>query len=122
MDMTTKREPARRYAKETEIRKTDAVETARKLTELTERARRTGADQGPLVPVEALITIEADAWVWQTVDIAVLESLSHRLVLQTEDGRRRELFMTNGIDAAMDAASRIVEFNNGVVLIESLDP
>ena len=118
--MTTKREPARRYAKETEIRKTDAVETARKLTELTERARRTGADQGPLVPVEALITIEADAWVWQTVDIAVLESL--RLVLQTEDGRRRELFMTNGIDAAMDAASRIVEFNNGVVLIESLDP
>ncbi len=120
--MTTKREPARRYAKETEIRKTDAVETARKLTELTERARRTGADQGPLVPVEALITIEAASWVWQTVDIAVLESLSHRLVLQTEDGRRRELFMTNGIDAAMDAASRIVEFNNGVVLIESLDP
>jgi len=56
------------------------------------------------------------------VDRKVLEQLSHRLVLQTEDGRRRELFMTNGIDSAMDAASRIVEFNNGVVLIETLDP
>ena len=52
----------------------------------------------------------------------MLEKLSHRLVLQTEDGRRRELFMTNGLDSAMDAASRIVEFNNGVVLIETLDP
>jgi hypothetical protein len=57
------------------------------------------------------MTIESDAWVWQTVDRKVLEQLSHRLVLQT-----------NGIDSAMDAASRIVEFNNGVVLIETLDP
>ena len=65
---------------------------------------------------------EADALVWQAVDRTVLDKLSHRLVLQTEDGRRRELFMTNGVDSAMDAASRIVEFNNGVVLIETLDP
>jgi hypothetical protein len=121
-DMTTQRKPARRYADESETKRTNAVETAAKLTQLTERARRVGASQGPLVPVEALMTIETDAWVWQTVDRSVLELLSHRLVLQTEDGRRRELFMTKDLDSAMDAASRIVEFNNGVVLIETLDP
>lgn len=121
-DMTTQRKPARRYAKASETKRTNAVETAAKLTELTERARRVGAEQGPLVPVEALMTIETDSWVWQTVDRKVLEQLSHRLVLQTEDGRRRELFMTKDLDSAMDAASRIVEFNNGVVLIETLDP
>jgi len=120
--MTTQRKPARRYAKSSETKRTNAVETAAKLTELTERARRVGAEQGPLVPVEALMTIETDSWVWQTVDRKVLEQLSHRLVLQTEDGRRRELFMTKDLDSAMDAASRIVEFNNGVVLIETLDP
>jgi hypothetical protein len=121
-DMTTQRKPARRYAEFSETKRTNAVETAAKLTELTERARRVGAEQGPLVPVEALMTIETDSWVWQTVDRKVLEQLSHRLVLQTEDGRRRELFMTKDLDSAMDAASRIVEFNNGVVLIETLDP
>jgi hypothetical protein len=121
-DMTTQRKPARRYAESSETKRTNAVETAAKLTELTERARRVGAEQGPLVPVEALMTIETDSWVWQTVDRKVLEQLSHRLVLQTEDGRRRELFMTKDLDSAMDAASRIVEFNNGVVLIETLDP
>ena len=120
--MTTQRKPARRYASTSETKRTNAVETAAKLTQLTDRARRIGSAQGPLVPVEALMTIESDAWVWQTVDRKVLEKVSHRLVLQTEDGRRRELFMTNGLDSAMDAASRIVEFNNGVVLIETLDP
>lgn len=122
MHMQQERKPASRYARESHTKRTNAIETVRKLTQLTERARRTGAAQGPLVPVEALMTIESDAWVWQTVDREVLDVLSHRLVLQTEDGRRRELFMTSGIDAAMDAASRIVEFNNGVVLIETLDP
>jgi hypothetical protein len=121
-DMTTQRKPARRYVEASETKRTNAVETAAKLTELTERARRVGAEQGPLVPVEALMTIETDSWVWQTVDRKVLEQLSHRLVLQTEDGRRRELFMTKDLDSAMDAAGRIVEFNNGVVLIETLDP
>ena len=120
--MTKQRKPARRYASESETKRTNAVQTAEKLTMLTERARRTGAAQGPLVPVEALMTIESDAWIWQTVDRNVLDQLTHRLVLQTEDGRRRELFMTNGIDSAMDAASRIVEFSNGVVLFETLDP
>jgi hypothetical protein len=122
IDMTNQRKPARRYAQNTEMKRTNAVETAAKLTQLTERARRVGAAQGPLAPVEALMTIESDAWIWQTVDRDVLDMLSHRLVLQTEDGRRRELFMTKDLDSAMDAASRIVEFNNGVVLIETLDP
>ena len=55
--MTTQRKPARRYASESETKRTNAVETAAKLTQLTDRARRTGAAQGPLVPVEALMTV-----------------------------------------------------------------
>ena len=85
--MTTERKPSRRYASESEIKRTNAVETAVILTQLTDRARRTGAAQGPLVPVEALMTIESDAWGWQTGDRKVLEKLSHRLVVQTERDR-----------------------------------
>ena len=74
------------------------------------------------MPVEALVTIETDHWVWQTVDRSTLSKLTHRLVLQMKDGRRRELFMTHTLDAAVESASRIVEFHDGVVLVEALAP
>ena len=48
--------------------------------------------------------------------------LSHRLVFESSAGKRREILMTAGIDAAMDAASKIVELDGGCVLIETLDP
>ncbi len=121
--MTSERKHiGRRYAQISEESVTDASQTMEKLRHLTERAATAEATTNPLVPVEALITVEADGWVWQTVSKETLAELTHRLVLHTEDGRRRELFMTRDIDSAMDAASRIVEFQNGVVLIETLDP
>ena len=106
----------------TEPKTTDGRGAARKLVGLVERARQNGRKQGPLAPVEALITVARDEWVWQVVDRDILDSLSHRLVFQSSVGARREILMTAGIDAAMNAASKIVELDGGCVLIETLDP
>ena len=85
----------------------DANGATRKLVELVERAQANGREQGPLVPVEALVTIEGDDWIWQIVDHDVLEMLSHRLVFQNQVGARREILMTAGLETAVSAASRI---------------
>ena len=106
----------------TEPNRTTNTEATRKLVGLVERARMNGSKQGPLVPVEALITVDKEEWVWQVVDRDVLEVLSHRLVFESSAGKRREILMTAGIDTAMDAASKIVELDGGCVLIETLDP
>ena len=102
--------------------KTDLNGATRKLVELVERARAVGREQGPLVPVEALVTIERDSGIWQIVDREVLDSLSHRLVFESDNGKRREILMTSCIDTAMSAASKIVELDGGCVLIETLEP
>ena len=102
--------------------KTDLKGATRKLVELVERARAVGREQGPLVPVEALVTIERDKWIWQVVDREVLDSLSHRLIFESNNGKRREILMTACIDTAVSAASKIVELDGGGVLIETLEP
>ena len=88
----------------TEPKTTDGRGATRKLVGLVERTRQNGRKQGPLGPVEALITVARDEWVWQVVDRDILDSLSHRLVFQSSGGVRREILMTAGIDAAMNAA------------------
>ena len=100
----------------------DASGATRKLVELVERAQANGREQRPLVPVEALVTIEGDDWIWQIVAHDVLEMLSHRLVFQNQVGVRREILMTAGLETAVSAASRIVELDGGCVLIETLEP
>ena len=113
----------RRIAKETgDPIRTDKGGASRKLAELMKRARTNGVKQGPLVPVEALINVERDEWVWQSVDKPVLDALSHRQIFQSDNGSRREILMTMGLETAMDAASCIVELDGGCVLIETLDP
>ena len=102
--------------------KTDLNGATRKLVALVARARAVGREQGPLVPVEALVTIERDSWIGQIVDREVLDSLSHRLVFESDNGKRREILMTSCIDTAMSAASKIVELDGGCVLIETLEP
>ena len=112
----------RRIAKETgDPIRTDKGGASRKLAELLKRARTNGAKQGPLVPVEALINVERDEWIWQVVDKRVLDALSHRLIFQSDNGARREILMTMGLETAMDAASCIVELDGGCVLIDTLD-
>ena len=100
----------------------DQSKSTRKLVELVERAQSNGLDQGPLTPVEALVTIEGEDWVWQIVDHEVLEMLSHRLIFQSDVGARREILMTAGLETAVSAASKIVELDGGCVLIETLEP
>ena len=92
------------------------------LRTLQERAQGSQVDQGPLVPVEAELEVEDEEWIYQSVDDSTLEELSHRVVLKTDAGERRELFCTRTLDEAVNAASRIVEFSDGVVLIETFDP
>ena len=50
----------------------DQGKSTRKLVELVERAQANGLDQGPLTPVEALVTIEGEDWVWQIVDLSLI--------------------------------------------------
>ena len=87
-----------------------------------ERARNNSSEQGPLIPLEALVTVENDEWIWKKVDRKVLKNLGHRLVLQNSNGYRREILMTSNMDNAMDAASIIVDLDGGCVLIETLEP
>ena len=109
-------------SKSEEPTKTDLNGATRKLVELVERARAVGREQGPLVPVEALVTIERDSWIWQIVDRQVLDILSHRLVFESNNVNFFYFMLTTSIDTAMSAASKIVELDGGCVLIETLDP
>ena len=102
--------------------KTDEIGTKMKLGDLVKRARDFGMATGPLEPIEALMTVDQEEWTWQVVDRDVLSKLSHRLVLQSDGGLRREILMTEGLETAMGAASMIVELDGGCVLIETLEP
>ena len=114
---------SRRIAKNSQEQvTTDIFGATKKLVELVERARENSSQQGPLIPIEALVTVDNDEWTWKKVDRKVLENLSHRLVLQNPNGLRREILMTSSIDNAMDAASIIVELDGGCILIETLEP
>ena len=105
----------------TQETKTDEVETKAKLSELMERAKQNGAGQGPMIPIEALITVWRDEWTWQVVDgLSWCDRLSHRLVFESPDGSRRDVLMTEGLETAMGAASAIVELGLGLVLIEPI--
>ena len=101
--------------------KTDETGAKVKLGDLVMRAKQNGSMQGPLVPIEALVTVSQDEWTWQVVNHDVLDRLSHRLVFQTSGGFRREILMTEGLETAMGAASLIVELDGGCVLIETLE-
>ena len=94
-------------SKSEEHTKTDLNGATRKLVELVERARAVGREQGPLVPVEALVTIERDSWIWQIVDRQVLDTHSHRLVVEVNNGQSREIMMHTSIDTTMDPAPEI---------------
>ena len=113
----------RRISKrQAEPTKTDEIGAKLKLGNLVKRAKQKGSGQGPLVPIEALVTVSQDEWTWQVVNHDVLDRLSHRLVFQTSGGFRREILMTEGLETAMGAASMIVELDGGCVLIETLEP
>ena len=100
----------------------EAKELRDRFREIHERALDSQVEQGPLVPIEVQLEVEEDDWVYQTIDEETLRDLAHRVVLHTSAGKRKVLFETKNLDEAMDCASRIVEFSDGCVLVETIDP
>ena len=100
----------------------ETKELRNRFKEIHERALDSQVEQGPLVPVEAQLEVEEDDWVYQTIDEEILKELGHRVVLQTSAGTRKVLFETKNLNEAMDCAARIVEFSDGCVLVETIDP
>jgi len=101
--------------------KTDEVGAKVKLSELMERAKQGGARQVPMASTEALITVSQDEWTWQVVDdMSWHNRLSHRLVFTLPDGSLREVLKTEGLEAAKDAASAIMDLGLGLVYIEAI--
>ena len=100
----------------------ETKELRNRFKEIHERALDSQVEQGPLVPVEAQLEVEEDDWIYQTVDEETLNELGHRVVLQTSAGTRKVLFETKNLNEAMDCAARIVEFSDGCVLVETIDP
>jgi hypothetical protein len=113
---------ARSRAEKTSQQIVEAKEIRTQFKDIHERAVESQVEQGPLVPVEAQMEIEDDDWVYQSVDEETLRELSHRVVLQTSAGKRKVLFETQNLNEAMDCAARIVEFSDGCVLVETVDP
>ena len=114
---------SRRILRETKSPiKTDKIGAKIKLNNLVKRARENGSEQQPLTPIEALVTISQDEWIWQAVSTEMLDTMSHRLVFHSDGGLRREILMTQNLNTAMDAASIIVELDGNCVLIETLEP
>ena len=100
----------------------ETKELRNRFKEIHERALDSQVEQGPLVPVKAQLEVEEDDWVYQTIDEETLKELGHRVVLQTSAGTRKVLFETKNLNEAMDCAARIVEFSDGCVLVETIDP
>lgn len=114
---------AARTRAETTTEKIEATREVRnRFKEIQDRAVESQVEQGPLVPVEPQMEVEDEGWVYQSVDEETLKELSHRVVLHTSAGRRKVLFETQNLEEAMDCAARIVEFSDGCVLVETVDP
>lgn len=113
---------ARVRAEKTSQQIDDAKELRTQFKDIHERAVESQVEQGPLVPVEAQMEVEDDDWVYQSIDEETLRELSHRVVLQTSAGKRKVLFETQNLTEAIDCAARIVEFSDGCVLVETVDP
>tara|TARA_B100000809_G_scaffold132556_1_gene130347 strand:+ start:1471 stop:1908 length:438 start_codon:yes stop_codon:yes gene_type:complete len=113
---------ARARAEKTSQKISEAKEIRTRFKDIHERAVESQVEQGPLVPVEAQMEVADDDWVYQSIDEETLRELSHRVVLQTSAGKRKVLFETQNLNEAMDCAARIVEFSDGCVLVETVDP
>ena len=91
----------------------------RDLASLTSRAERIGQQMGPLTEVPALVRIENEHWVFERIEASTLYELTHRLVLQTDDGEE-VLGVTEDLSTALEVARCMAENNQRVVLIQAL--
>ena len=89
----------------------------RDLASLTTRAKTTVTEMGPLVEVPALVRIENEHWVFERIEEATLYNLTHRLVVQTENGER-VVGVTEDLSTALEVARCMAESEQHVVLIQ----
>ena len=89
------------------------------LASLTSRAQRIGEQMGPLTEVPALVRIENEHWIFERIEAATLQELTHRLVLQTSDGQE-VLGVTEDLSTALEVARCMAENDQRVVLIQPL--
>ena len=91
----------------------------RDLASLTTRAERVGQQMGPLVEVPSLVRIENEHWIFERIEEATLYNLTHRLVLQTDQGE--EVFgVTEDLSTALEVAKCMAENDRRVVLIQAI--
>ena len=102
--------------------RTTPIKGKEKLETLVSRAKKATIGIPDILPVEAIITVTEHEWIWQVVDQTMLNTLSHRIILDNPTLGRRELVMTSGIDAAVGVARTVTEIEGGCVLIETLEP
>ena len=91
----------------------------RDLASLTSRAERVGQQMGPLTEVPALVRIENEHWIFERIEASTLYELTHRLVLQTDDGEE-VLGVTEDLSTALEVARCMAENDHRVVLIQAL--
>ena len=91
----------------------------RDLASLTSRAERIGQQMGPLTEVPALVRIENQHWIFERIEASTLYELTHRLVLQTDDGEE-VLGVTEDLSTALEVARCMAENDQRVVLIQAL--
>ena len=91
----------------------------RDLASLTSRAERVGQQMGPLTEVPALVRIENEHWIFERIEASTLYELTHRLVLQTDDGEE-VLGVTEDLSTALEVARCMADNDQRVVLIQAL--
>ena len=91
----------------------------RDLASLTSRAERVGQQMGPLTEVPALVRIENEHWIFERIEASTLYELTHRLVLQKDDGEE-VLGVTEDLSTALEVARCMAENDQRVVLIQAL--
>jgi hypothetical protein len=84
---------------------------------LIARTEANARAMGPSQPIEALIRIENDHWIFERADPAALAKARHRIVVH-EDGAPLSLGGCTDMTTALDVARRMAENDGRVVLIE----
>ena len=74
---------------------------------------------GPLTEVPALVRIENEHWIFERIEASTLHQLTHRLVLQTDQGEE-VLGVTENFATALEVARCMAECDQRVVLIQPL--
>ena len=81
--------------------------------------KNNGCTNGPLVEVPSLVRIENEHWIFERIEETTLYNLTHRLVVQTDEGEQ-VVGVTEDFSTALEVARCMAENEQHVVLIQPL--